>query len=292
MGWPEYLTEQQRRNESTRAHRDAFFEHRQRVMHLLLSARRDARDRLCILAAGNGNDIDLDDLSRHYREVHLVDADGRALAHAVRQAGCEARSNVVPHAELDLTGIADQLGGGSSCSRATAADVRELMARSRAFECPALPGPFEVVASTCLLSQLVDAVVAVVPHDRADCLPLILEVRRRHLELMLELLADGGRGILIVDFVSSATFPELMTVPLAHLPAAAQERIDRGDFFTGVNPFAVHRWFVEQQAETAHTGAPVLHQPWRWDVGPIQFAVTAITFERRGSSPPPHEGDR
>ncbi len=157
MAWRDYLTEQRRLNESTRPNREFFAEHRQQVTQLLLGARRDVSDRLCILAAGNCNDIELEKLANHYAQVHLVDADASALSYGIEQAGCDSRDDVIAHREVDLTGIAHRLGAGTASAELDVSAVRELIEESRAFTGPTLGGPFAVVASTCLLSQLVDA---------------------------------------------------------------------------------------------------------------------------------------
>ena len=53
--------------------------HRAQVTRLLLEAGGDSPERLCLLGAGNLNDLDLTALLGRYREVVLVDLDGDAI---------------------------------------------------------------------------------------------------------------------------------------------------------------------------------------------------------------------
>src|SRR5690348_15383718 len=60
-------------NAETRDHWDAFAGHRAKVTGLLTSGGLPGASRLCVLGAGNCNDVDLAALLRAHREVHLVD---------------------------------------------------------------------------------------------------------------------------------------------------------------------------------------------------------------------------
>ncbi len=72
---------------------------------------------------------------------------------------------------------------------------------------PALPGPFDVVASTCLLSQLVGNAFHSVGEGHPRFLDLVRAIRLAHLRLMTGLRRAGGTAVLVTDLVSSDTFP-------------------------------------------------------------------------------------
>ncbi|MGA2501139.1 MAG: hypothetical protein ABSH20_25660, partial [Tepidisphaeraceae bacterium] len=88
-------------NESTAGSRAWFASHRQRIEALLRRGPKGGR--LCVLGAGNCNDLDLPELAGHFGEIHLVDLDEAAARGATKLLGL---TNVVVHAPVDITGIA------------------------------------------------------------------------------------------------------------------------------------------------------------------------------------------
>ena len=109
---------------------------------------------------------------------------------------------------------------------------------------------------------------------------VILALRRQHLRTMIQSIRAGGFGLVIFDFVSSQTLPELMRFDESILNSALVNAINEKNFFTGLNPFAVQ---AELQKHPDFLGLVTdvrLHPPWRWDLGHKQFAVSAISFRR------------
>ena len=92
---------QKRMNASTAGSRAWFASHRQRIEALLRRSPKGGR--LCVLGAGNCNDLDLPELADHFGEIHLVDLDETAARGATHGLGL---TNVVVHAPLDITGVA------------------------------------------------------------------------------------------------------------------------------------------------------------------------------------------
>src|SRR5262245_33792508 len=82
--------------------------HRERVTQAVLDLGRGG-GRLCLLGAGNCNDVDLDRLAAAYREIHLVDIDAAAVARAVGRQAPAVRARLFAHAPVDLTGILSSL---------------------------------------------------------------------------------------------------------------------------------------------------------------------------------------
>jgi hypothetical protein len=62
---------------------DLYHSHREQVMALIEGKSKSQNDRLCILGAGNCNDIDLNVLVDRYREIHLIDIDDKAVCEGV-----------------------------------------------------------------------------------------------------------------------------------------------------------------------------------------------------------------
>src|SRR5687768_987564 len=90
---------QSKMNRTTRGQWDWYARHRAEIEKLI---RTDGRgQRICVLGAGNCNDLDLRWLTEAYREVRLVDIDRGALARAAERQGVTAKVSL--DAPVDLT---------------------------------------------------------------------------------------------------------------------------------------------------------------------------------------------
>jgi len=277
------IAEHQRRNQTTLDACSLFEPHRQRVMHLIKQAAGSTSGRLCVLGAGNCNDLDLVELLNVFGEIVLVDVDRAATEIAVVNGLRESlRERVHVADSTDVTGAFERLQTADAKdfnSNATN-DLLTLLTIN-----PQLPlSPFDCIASTCLLSQLIDSVVLVLGTNHPSIVPIILALRRQHLRTLVHSLVAGGRGLLVFDFVSSQSVPGLMQIDDARLNQTLIEAINAKNFFTGLNPFAVQ---AELKTHSDFAGLITdirLHPPWRWDIGIKQFAVSAISFRRRQES--------
>src|SRR5260221_14486189 len=96
-------------NRDKRDHWDLFRGHRQRVTAEILALApggNDARGgRLCLLGAGNANDLDLVSLAARFDEVHLVDIDPSALLRATGRQSSGVQAKLRCHAPVDLSGV-------------------------------------------------------------------------------------------------------------------------------------------------------------------------------------------
>ncbi|MCA9245713.1 MAG: hypothetical protein KDA42_01330 [Planctomycetales bacterium] len=272
---------QQRRNLDCRDQWLSYAEHRHQVMQQLAKS---AGGRLCILGAGNCNDIDLASLLAAFNEVHLVDLDATALADGVARQSVEDE-RLHAYGDVEVTGVWELLeqvaADGLEVTRA------DLLAQSLA-DAPALPmpGPFDCVVSLCLLSQLIDAVSEACGRDDSRVNDLVLKARDQHLRLLAELTTQGGTSVLVSDFVSSDTCPELLTIPSSDLPRAAQQALATGNFFTGLNPAAIASRIAKDPTMFERFGHPRIAAPWRWRLGDRMFAVFAMHWSRQSNSAP------
>jgi hypothetical protein len=277
---PDIVQEHRRRNETTRDRWETMASHRARVMRLLSEARGEAGRSLCVLGAGNGNDIDLAQLVRKFERVALVDLDEQALGRAVERLTEDERRRAQLHAAVDLAGVLPILETWQGGHLPDDAELKSVIDAARASRAPAI-GTFDVVASTCVLSQLIDSIYIAMVADQPWRTELVLAVRNRHLEIMIELLNPGGAGVLVTDFVATETAPELAYLDDTQIPAAAVNWINQRNFFTGTNPYAI-RDYLHGLKNTVHAVEDVQVSPaWRWDIGAKQLAVSAITFRRR-----------
>ena len=267
---------QARFNAESRDQWDGFAEHRRRVSDLLTARSVGGPGRLCVLGAGNGNDLDLAALLEAHREVHLVDLDPTALALGAGRQGVADHPSLRLHGNLDVTGMLDAIAGWSPLAPIAGADLEALVDWPPRRVGLALPGPFDVVASTCLLSQLVGNAF----HSIGEAHPRFPEVvrglRLGHLRLLAHLARPGGRVVLITDVVSSDRFPSLGDVPEPSLPALISRLArDRG-LIHGVNPAELLSLFRRDPVLSARLGDVEVISPWRWRLHSRTYLVCAF----------------
>jgi hypothetical protein len=194
--------------ESNRQGRDAwerFGPHRDRV-HALLDPLAAPSSTLCILGAGNANDVDLGRLLDGFAEVHLVDLDVDAVHAALGRQGLRAHSRCQVHGPIDLTGVLDLLPTAAVDDPGVLSDAIVDAAAARRYVVPG--SPFDVTLSAAALTQLLQSVV--------DCgLPpakkvaVGIAVRDKHLDDLVTLTREGGTLVLVSDVVSTSTAPSL-----------------------------------------------------------------------------------
>lgn len=271
--------EQMRRNRLREGEWDLAASHRRQVTGRLVSLA-PAEGRLCVLGAGNSNDLELPKLLRAYKEIHLVDLDDEALARGVGRQMGEPAGGLYLHGGIDLTGIAEALS-----SRAATSDWRNPATDdplSRADD-PGpfpLPGPFDVVASTGVLSQLIEAVTSTVPADTPWLWQLLLAVRTGHPRLAARLTAPGGNGLLVSDFVSSATCQELARLTEAELAELVPRFVAAQNFFHGLNPLFVPSLFASDPVLRTLIDAVTPCGYWLWHQTARTYAVFAVQWRR------------
>lgn len=280
------VDEQVRRNLAADGRWQEYASHRGEVTRRLLGDALSNSDssehgRLCVLGAGNSNDLDVARLATAFREIHLVDLDGEALARGVaRQANVPAGA-VHLHGGVDLLGALNSLAAWAGEPRPSDAELDTCLAGLHEPAAGALPGPFDVVASVCLLSQLIECAVVSLGEGHPRFAELVLAIRAAHLRLLARLLVPGGRAVLVADFVSSQTAAELL-VGDPDWPPFLRQTAAQGNFF-----HASHPWAVLAQLQND----PLLNQTvsdirptgcWRWNQGARVYAVAAFEFSTRG----------
>src|SRR5262249_2156664 len=149
-------------NESVRGHEATFADHRARLTREILDrAPASGNGRLCLLGVGNANDVDLDALAARFAEIHLGDIDPDAVARAIARVSAPLRGRLQAHAPLDASGLFDQFDEWAARPPAPQA-IEGIVAAAVGRVANALPGPFDVVVSCSLLTQLQLVLVQVV----------------------------------------------------------------------------------------------------------------------------------
>lgn len=140
---------------------------------------------------------------------------------------------------------------------------------------------FDVVASTCILTQLIDAVYMSLPTGDPRSVELLMAVRDRHLEMILELLNPCGAGVLVTDFVVAEPGHELP--PLGELlltPSSCAATMRQQEFFVGADPFEIRDYYNRLRGPGPMVDNVRVRGPWRWEVGNRLVGVCGVVFRR------------
>ncbi len=227
---------------------EAFAEHRERLMQLV--AEGGVEQRLLVLGVGNASDLDLPLLIQRFAEVHLVDVDRAALERAKGRQPAAVQARVVLHPDVDLSGLLEHLDDWGEAfpepqllGATAVAAARRLVADL---------GSFDVVLSTCVLSQLG------LPFRRNWVAPastwanLSAALNAVHLATLAG--CTTRRGVLVFDVQEQAGLlspdPQLVLAQLSSPGLASL------------------------------VASPRLSQPWVWQLGSVAQTVYAIEFER------------
>lgn len=307
-------------NQTTRSDWAAFDGHRRRVTDLLAESV-TGNGRLCILGAGNCNDIDLTRLGRIYEEIVLVDLDRDALVNGSLSQPLDVADRVKCLGDIDASGCLTRTATWSTDTQLQEADLVALATGANVREWPTVPH-FDVVASTCLLSQLIGSLDHSLTSRHPQFIEAAQSIRAGHFRTIASLLRPGGHMVFVSDVVSSETCPELLANPDAHQdhanapkvhdPAAwlvsvinrqrsnsglesisdpdthriVAHAIKNGNFFTGLNPVVVHKLLKSDPEISPLFDDITFVPPWTWQCGRRSYAVYAIKA-RRTTAPLP-----
>jgi hypothetical protein len=265
--------------ESNRQGRDGwerFGPHRARVQ-ALLSRHANESSSLGILGAGNLNDVVVVDLLKGFAQIDLVDLDPVTVLRSLRRHGVDARERCVVHGPIDLTGVLDELALASPAGSPGADD---LLASIQGAPCGVPGGPFDVTASTCVLTQLLQSVVdSALP--RGDVPRVALALRDKHLRDLVALTRPGGELILITDVVSTTSAPRLLHTPEARLGREMATLVEGFNFFTGTNPYRILALLEEDPRFRREVTGARLVDPWLWAVTPDRQHLTYAIVAKR-----------
>jgi hypothetical protein len=241
--------------------------HRQRVTNLL--AQHGSQDRsLCIVGAGNCNDLDLSFLLQRFGKLTLIDLDADAMRAGIDRQSIENNSRI--HIlKQEVTGIHKWLSeSANDLSDSPALLLSELIDRLKQ---TGDIGQYDVAASVCLLSQLIEFVeFRFVDPDQK--LAAISAIRKQHLQMLSRATKQSGCSIVVNEIVSSDTLPELLTTSNQELAPTISRAIQAGNFFSGLNPQAV----AEAVRAISPNATVELTSPWVWNFAHRTYAVYAV----------------
>lgn len=196
------------REENSRAEgeRETDSAHRQRLLSLALELPQG--DALCVFAAGNADELDLERLVTHFREVHLVDLDDQALVRARDRQSAAVRSKIVLHEGVDASGLLEHLDdwGDRFPEHAELARVATEAAQSIVH---GLGATFPAVISACVLNRFALPFQQAWLASRSHWTALLSTMRAIHLATLAGAARSGGRCLLAFDVASSREMPAL-----------------------------------------------------------------------------------
>ena len=112
-------------------------------------------------------------------------------------------------------------------------------------------------------------------------LRLVLALRRRHLDALLELVRPGGASVLISDVVSTASARDLAICPAHELSDRMARLIEERNFFTGANPSAIWQELTGDPLFSDRIADIKVHDPWLWPITASHDYLTwALTLRR------------
>jgi hypothetical protein len=275
---------QVRNNDRSAGLWDLYAGHRSRLTGLVAGEAVPA-GRVLVLGAGNANDLDLGEVARGVDEVHLADLDAAALGRAVRRQDEATRARLVVHPGRDLSGLLDRLP-----SWRTQPPDAETLARAAplagAQVAAHLQGPFDVVVSDCLLSQVAWTCFRALGDG-----PLLMDVLdvalAAHLRALVALTRPGGRCLLATDVVSSESQPLERLLAALDGEALLARLESRRELFSGTSPALARLMLGQDPALARHVEDVKLATPWLWRVSRQRTVlVYALEFRRRADDRP------
>jgi hypothetical protein len=225
---------------------------------------------LCVLGAGNANALDLGRLAERFDAVHLADVDAAALARALERQSPGTRAKLVQHAHVDLSGLLRVLPAWRTRAPGPV-ELASLGESAPAAVAASLPGPFDVVLSDCLLTQIYWTCFRALGTG-ATLNEVISTALTIHLRTLAALTRAGGTALLMTDVVTSETVPLVQRFasegPLDLLRALEAE----GALFSGTGPTLIADAF-ERAGLAAAFALPEPLEPWIWRVGRSRTAL-------------------
>jgi len=261
-----------------------YAEHRAHLTAVLLGSTSKVGGKLCLLGAGHCNDVDLERLAATFAEIHLVDIDSKALDEAKARQSPEVRSRLVTHGNVDLAGLTQKRLRSWRNRSPSSHDVEAAGIATLEWILERLPRPFDVVASTCVLTQLAFMLRDALGEHHKMLGAVRLSMVLTHLRCLVGLTGPGGASLFASDLASSNHFPLDQLPPGASLIDVMGQIIEKEAFYASANPNLILQLWEQDDLLQSHTAEPDLLDPWLW-TGPESrtYLVYAIRALRRST---------
>lgn len=273
--------QQARANLSALDHFSSFDGHRRHLTKCVLAAAPPAGyGSLCVLGAGNCFDLDLDLVGERYQSVHLVDLDASAVERAYARQKPSVSSRITLHAPVDLSGLLDRIERWAEFQVSAEELVGHAEATARRVR-QQIDGPFDVVLSACMLSQMQLSVLNVLSdsHRLFDAVRWTLSLT--HLRTLAELTRQSGRALFATDVTSGQLHPLDALASDADCLALVRELSEAKRVFDFADPKAIATLLSDDPVLRRAFAAFELEDAWVWTNGPeTKFLVYASQLQR------------
>ena len=253
--------------------------HRDMVMRILTNDSHHS-GKLAILGAGPCMDLDLERLRKRFDEVHLFDLDGEVVWRGVDYQQKTGDAGVFVHGQVDVTGHYHQVAELARDPN-NQAKVDQLVQSLNKFRLEQWAGHFDVVVSTCLLSQILEHAVHAMGEDHVRLIEVLTMLRLSHVVVMADMCKPGGCGNLIFDFVSSQTLPGMIGTSGEALIALLENAVQSNNFFHGLNPQRVNEVLLRDPRLQPLIQNVRMTKPWVWNAVEVCYAVLTAQFTRK-----------
>jgi len=274
-------SEQALANLSALPHFESFSEHRRRSGALVSAAAPPHSPRtLCVLGAGNCFDLDLSELTRCYDAVHLVDIDGQALERSFARQDRATQARLVLHASVDLSGFLDRIDRWARLEVTPEELMNHANATARTLR-EQLGGPFDVVLSACMLSQMQLSVVNVLGERHRLFEAVRWTLNLTHFRALAALTRPSGSALFLTDVSAGQLHALNALAPDTDYLALVQELSSTGAVFDFADPKRLTELFHDDPVLRKAFQAFDVKDAWSWSNGPeTQFLVYASELRR------------
>ena len=215
-------------------------------------------DQLCILGAGNCNDFDLNLLAPVFQKISLVDLDSQAVRQALNRQGIHESNKIQVLPSIDEKQN----------------PLKQVVQK--------LSGPYQIVASVGLLSQLIDSIQEVIAPTHILWNITMKAIIAQHIHLLSRLTSKGGKALLFTELFSSESCEELVKTSDSELSRLCRSELDKGNHFKGLNPAGL-RLSLSKDSGFRHVSTTM---PWKWQYLSRVYAVCAhIATKQREQAP-------
>ncbi|MDG1874756.1 MAG: hypothetical protein P8J27_12645 [Mariniblastus sp.] len=246
--------------------------HRNQIRMLIESAtQQKSNPTLCVLGAGACNDLDLPSLLGIFSQITLVDLDGESVQRALEKRQLAPSNQISLVSDLDVSGVYALLKQyGEHPSAELLAKIKRVVTDVKLSDLQ----QYDVIVSTCMLSQLQNHVFENCQNDDESLAELLALTRRRHLQLLVEHTNPGGSAILVTDVTSSEALPELAGDSF-EVSESSWQKIVQGNHFHGMSPLGINRDFDHDEQLQRLTEKTMTSRPWIWNATERLYACIA-----------------
>lgn len=260
----------------------AFESHRHKICQLLTNLSKGPDSRLCVLGSGRTTDLDLIELLKYFSTIDLVDLDPNLTTEALVQRGFDQHPAVKAHGGKDVTG----LGKHWQAFRDSPNENGLIEIIESCTHIDIGMGEYDVVASTCLLSQLMKNAAEYIESSGMSASisqtyfsEVIKAIREQHLRLMLEHTVSGGSAVLITDLTSAEALPEILNSQIDLLDLISSSVIE-GNHFPGLNPMLIAE-SLQSPAIAVKIAQVQLTSPWIWNSIESKYLCIGYRIQRK-----------